>query len=107
MVGMSSHRTQTKKFLVIIGVDRPLEHVFATILVESGAPAKGFKAFAHFPMDQNGVNEAVATVETFVGKSEHGWTLPQIVKQALADDLEILESGGDIGSLHIYNSPND
>lgn len=104
---MSSHRLQTKKFLVIIGVDRPLEHVFATILDKSGAPAKGFRAFAHFPMDQYGVSEAIATVESFVGKSEPGWTLPQIVNQGLADDLEILDAGGDIGGLHIYDSASE
>lgn len=104
---MSSHRLQTKKFLVIIGVDRPLEHVFATILDKSGAPAKGFSAFDNFPMNHDGVLEAVATIEAFISKSEHGWTLPQIVIQGLADDLEILDSGGDIGGLHIYKSASD
>jgi len=99
---VSSHRLQTKKFSIAIGVDRPLQHVFATVLNKNGKPARGFPAFANYPMNRDGVKQATDTLEAFVRKSEGDWSLPQIVVQGLHDDLEIMNEGGDIGNLHIY-----
>lgn len=99
---VSSHRLQTKKFNIAVGVDRPLQHVFATVLNRSGKPARGFPAFASYPMNRDGVKQAADALEAFVRKSEGNWSLPQIVIQGLHDDLEIMSEGGDIGNLHFY-----
>lgn len=99
---MSSHRLQTKKFLIIVGVDRPLAHVFATILTKSGAPAKGFPTFANFPQDMGGMRKAVEAIEVFICQSEPNWTMPETVILGLKSDLETLNSGGDIGGLQIH-----
>lgn len=99
---VSSHRLQTNKFNIAIGVDRPLQHVFATVLNKSGKPARGFPAFANYQMNRDGVKQATDALEAFVRKSEGDWSLPQIVVQGLHDDLEIMDEGGDIGNLHIY-----
>lgn len=105
---MSQHRFQTKnKYLVSVGIDRNLGHIFATVLDKSGKPAKGFQPFINFPMTETGISEAVASVELFVSKSEPGWTMPLIILQGLKDDLEILDAGGEIGNLHVYDSPGD
>jgi len=100
---VSSHRLQTKKFNIAIGVDRPLQHVFATVLNKNGKPAQGFPAFASYPMNRDGVKQATDALEAFVRKSESNWSLPQIVIQGLHDDLEVMHEGGDIGNLHIYD----
>jgi hypothetical protein len=99
---VSSHRIQTKKFIIAVGVDRPLQHVFATVLNRSGRPARGFPAFASYPLNRDGVKQATDALEAFVRKSEGDWSLPQIVIQGLHDDLEIMNEGGDIGNVHIY-----
>lgn len=104
---MSSHRFQTKKYLISVGIDRPLGQVFATVLNKSGKPTKGFPPFVNFPMTDTGISEAINSVQLFVSKSEPGWTMPQIVLQGLKDDLEILDAGGEIGNLHIYDSLGD
>jgi len=100
---VSSHRLQTKNFNIAVGVDRPLQHVFATVLNRSGKPAGGFPAFASYPMTREGVKQAADALEAFVRKSEGNWSLPQIVIQGLHDDLEIMSEGGDIGNLHFYD----
>jgi hypothetical protein len=99
---VSSHRLQTKKFNIAIGVDRPLQHVFATVLNKNGKPAQGFPAFASYPPNRDGVKQATDALEAFVRKSEGDWSLPQITIQGLHDDLEIMNEGGVIGNLHIY-----
>jgi len=100
---VSSHRIQTKKFNIAVGVDRPLQHVFATVLSKNGKPARGFPAFASYAMNRDGVKQATDELEAFVRESESDWSLPQIVIQGLHDDLEIMNEGGDIGNLHIYD----
>lgn len=100
---VSSHRLKTKNFTIAVGVDRPLQHVFATVLNKDDKPARGFPAFASYPLNRDGVKQATDALEAFVSKSEGDWSLPQIVIQGLHDDLEIMNEGGDIGNVHIYD----
>ncbi len=55
-------------------------------------------------MTGDGIQKAVGAVETFIQATELDWMLPEPVIQALHDDLEIVNEGGDIGSMHFWPS---
>lgn len=101
---MSSHRLQTRKFVVNLCVDRPLRQVLATVLTTSGRPAPGFQPLASFPATTEGADEAASTIETFIRKSEPEWSLPPSVRDTLLDDVHALEVGGDINYIREHGA---
>lgn len=101
---MSSHRIQTRKFLVNLSVDRPLRQILASVITTTGRPAPGFQRLASFPATTEGVEEAAANVEAFIRRSEPGWSLPESVRDALLDDVHALELGRDINYIRVHGS---
>ena len=101
---MSSHRIQTRKYLVNISVDRPLRQVLASVMTTKGRPAPGFQPLASFPATTEGVEDAATTIETFIRESEPNWSLPETVRDALRDDLQTLEIGGDINYIRVHGA---
>jgi hypothetical protein len=99
---MSSHRIQTRKFIVNISVDRPLRQVFTSVMTITGRPAPGFQPLTSFPATTEGVDEAAVSVENFIRKAEPGWNLRESVREALLDDLQMLEVGGDINYVRVH-----
>lgn len=90
--------------LVNISVDRPLRQVLASVMTTTGRPAPGFPAMTSFPATTKGVEEAAAIIEAFIRRSEPGWSLPKSVRDALLDDLQTLEIGGDINYVRVHES---
>jgi hypothetical protein len=88
---MSRHSTKTQKHDIVLGVDRPLNHVFASVFNQKGEAARGFDPFSWFSPDEDGVNQAIATVEKFTKCK-----LPASMKDALVADLDTMRQGGDI-----------
>ncbi|MBL8066164.1 MAG: hypothetical protein JNM34_09935 [Chthonomonadaceae bacterium] len=101
---MSSHRTQTRKCLVNISVDRPLRQILASVMTTSGRPAPGFPAMTSSPATTEGVDEAATTIETFIRETEPGWSLPETVRDALLDDVRALEAGRDINYVRVHTA---
>jgi len=102
MQGMSSHRIQTRRFIVNISVDRPLRQVFASVMTITGRPSLGFQPLTSFPANVEGVAEAAVRVEDFIRRSEPGWTLPESVRDALLGDVRALEVGRDINYVRVH-----
>lgn len=100
--GMSSHRLQTRKFIVNISVDLPLRQVLASVMTTTGRPAPGVQRMTSFPATFEGVEEATTTTEAFIRRSESGWLLPESVRDALLADLQMLEVGGDINYVRVH-----
>jgi len=90
--------------LVNISVDRPLRQVLASVMTTTGRPAPGFPAMTSFPATTKGVEEAAAIIEAIIRRSEPGWSLPKSVRDALLDDLQTLEIGGDINYVRVHES---
>ena len=88
---MSRHSTKTNKHEIVLGVDRPLNHVFASVFNKKGDPARGFDPFSWFSPDEDGVNQAIETVEKFTKCK-----LPASMKDALVADLNTMRDGGNI-----------
>lgn len=103
---MSSHRIQTRKLQVNLSVDRPLRQILATVLTTSGRPAPGFQPLASFPATTEGIEEAAMMVEEFIGRSEPGWSLPSSARDALLDDVIVLELGRDINYVRVHSASN-
>ena len=82
---MSRHSTKTQKHEIVLGVDRPLNHVFASVFNQKGEPARGFDPFSWFSPDEAGVDQAIATVEKFTQCK-----LPTSIKAALVADLDTM-----------------
>jgi hypothetical protein len=101
---MSSHRIQTRKFIVNISVDRPLRQVLASVMTTTGRPASRFPPMTSFPATTEGVDEAATMVEAFIRKSEPDWSLPQSVRDALLDDVHALETGRDINYMRVHGA---
>jgi len=101
---MSSHRIQSRRYVVNISVDRPLRQILTSVITTSGRPAPGFQPMASFPATTKGVEEAAAIIEAFIRRSEPGWSLPKSVRDALLDDLQTLEIGGDINYVRVHES---
>lgn len=57
-----------------------------------------------FTATTKGVEEAAVSVETFIRKAEPGWSLPESVRDALLDDLQMLEVGGDINYIRVHSA---
>lgn len=57
-----------------------------------------------FQATTEGIDEATASVETFIRKAEPGWSLPESVRDALLFDLQTLEIGGDINYVRGHES---
>lgn len=88
---MSRHSTKTQKHEIVLGVDRPLNHVFASVFNNKGEQAKGFDPFSWFSPDEVGVKQAIEAVEKFTK-----CTLPTSMKDALIADLDALRQGENI-----------
>ena len=88
---MSRHSTKTQKHEIVLGVDRPLNHVFASVFNKKGESARGFDPFSWFSSDEDGVNQAIATVEKFAKCK-----LPGSMRDALLADLTTMRNGGNI-----------
>jgi hypothetical protein len=101
---MSNHQFQTEKFLVSLGIDTILEHVFATLRVKSQKPASDFPVNETFALSIEGVDDAVQFVEDFVHKSEPRWSLPMTVQIALDNDLLSFAAGLDINYVRVHDS---
>ncbi len=101
---MSTHRIQTRKFIVNISVDRPLSQILASVMTTSGRPAPGFQPLVSFPASTQGADEAATKVEEFIRKAEPGWSLPESVRDALLDDVHALELGRDINYIRVHGS---
>lgn len=93
--------------LVNISVDRPLRQILASVMTTTGRPAPGFPAMTSFQATTEGVDEAVAMVETFVRRTEPGWSLPESVRDALLDDVQALELGRDINYVRVHGSSDE
>lgn len=46
-------------------------------------------------------------VETFVRRTEPGWSLPESVRDALLDDVQALELGRDINYVRVHGSSDE
>lgn len=101
---MSTHRIQTRKFIVNISVDRPLRQILASVMTTTGRPAPGFQPLTSFPATTKGVEEAAALVEAFIRRSEPDWSLPESVRAAMHADLQTLEIGGDINYIRVHGA---
>jgi len=101
---MSSHRIQTRKYIANISVDRPLRQVLASVMTTTGRPAPGFQQMASFPATTEGVDQVAVSVETFIRTAEPGWSLPESVRDALLDDLQTLEIGGDLNYIRVHGA---
>jgi hypothetical protein len=88
---MSRHTTNTSKFEIVLGVDRPLNHVFASVFDRKGEDAKGFDPFSWFAPTSAGVEDAIKAVEGFT-KSK----LPESIREALLADLMAMQEGQSI-----------
>ena len=88
---MSRHSINNTKHEVVLGVDRPLNHVFASVFNKKGEPAKGFEPFSWFDPTPEGVQVAIEKVEGFVK-----FKLPESIKTALLEDLQTMQSGGSV-----------
>jgi hypothetical protein len=95
---MSRHTTQAGNLEVVLGVDRPLNHVFASIF-EDGEEVEGFDPFSWFQPTPAGVDEAISAVETFVGNN---WKVPGELRQALLDDLTAMLFGESINHAKVH-----
>jgi len=95
---MSRHTTQHNNLEVVLGVDRPLNHVFASIF-EDDEEVDGFDPFSWFKPTPEGVDEAINAVETFVGNN---WKVPGTMRQALLDDLTAMRNGQSINNSQVH-----
>jgi hypothetical protein len=90
---MSQHSTIIKKKRVVIGVDRPLRYVFATIYAPKGGLLRTFNQDQQWSADESGLLEAFHAVEMhFKGKP----VIPESMRKALKEDIERLYKGLDI-----------
>lgn len=101
---VSSQRIQTRKFIVNISVDRPLRQILASVMTTTGRHAPGFPAMTSFPATNEGAEEVAALVEAFIRRSEPGWSLPESVRDALLEDLQMMEVGGDINYIRVHSA---
>ena len=99
---MSTHRIQTRKFIVNISVDRPLRQVLASVMSITSRPAPALQPLTSFPATFEGVEEAAVMVEDFIRRSKPGWSLPETVRDALLDDVHALEAGRDINYVRVH-----
>lgn len=88
---MSRHSTKTKKHEIVLGVDCPLNHVFASVFNNKGEPARGFDPFSWFCPSEEGIDQAIAAVEQFAKCA-----LPASMKEALMADLSAMFNGENI-----------
>jgi hypothetical protein len=101
---MSNHQFQTENFLVSLGIDTTLEHVFASLREKSRKPASDFPVNETFALSFEGVGDAVQFVEDIVHKSEPGWSLPITVHLALEHDLSNFAAGLEINYVRVHDS---
>lgn len=88
---MSRHSTKTKKHEIVLGVDRPLNHVFASVFNNKGGSVRGFDPCSWFCPNEDGIDQAIAAVEQFTKCK-----LPTSMKESLMADLSAMSNGENI-----------
>lgn len=98
---MSRHIVTTSENEIVVGVDRPLNHVFASVFdvkgKNAGEVSKGFNPFSWFEPTPKGVDAAIKAVEDFSSKK-----MPENMKQALLDDLDSMVRGENLNRVAYY-----
>ena len=98
---MSRHSVLTEEHEVVIGVDRPLNHVFASIFdrfpaedAESDS-TEGFNPFSNYAPSKVGLQTAIHDVETFLAHRQVDFKVPPTMIESLeADLIDLCNAGG-------------
>lgn len=93
---MSQHHVTTSKFKIMLGVDRPLSHVFASIFLNKAPKdaeddnAPGFNPFSWYQVSANGITESIEAVSTYIrANGEPNFNMPVTVARALLNDVNL------------------
>lgn len=111
---MSRHAVKTSKYEVVIGVDRPLNHVFASILdldpseEADDEAVEGFDPFSNYAPSRVGLQTAIHDTEKFMESIGDPIKIPATMREALETDLQdLLSFGGtniNYGKTHVLEA---
>lgn len=100
---MSRHITYNKTHEIALGIDRPLNHVFASVFDQDTQEAsEGFDPFSWFEPSEAGIDQAIQAVEEF---TKH--KLPDTMRVALIEDLISMQNGNSVNRVETHGVVNN